>query len=201
MHSLSDIIFGRRSCRRMRNTPRIPYADLLRLVCAGVQAPSGYNAQNYRFIIIDNPAEIAKLSSLKQPTRLTSQAAAWIVVISDDSAHLDIKPHEYHIWSKLWTQNCAAAIQNILLLATDMGYATCWVSLVAEMDYTRLLSGETWRQLFAAYELPEAASPHGIVLVGHPEERDADGFPMGDEVHGRRDVKRRPALDYILRKR
>ena len=200
MNSLEDIILSRRSCRRMKNTPPIPYVDLLRLVFAGVHAPSSNNGQNYRFLVIDDPAEIAKLSQVKVPARLASQAAAWIVVVSDDSGHVDIRPDEYHIWSKLWTQNCAAAIQNILLLATDMGYATCWLSLVKEMDGTRLLSGMTWRSLFANYELPQTGSPHGIVLIGHPEFWDGN-FPAGDEVHGRRPVKRRPVLDYIIRRR
>jgi len=200
MTPLERVILGRRSCRRMRNRPAIPREDLIRLVRAGCHAPSGYNSQNYRFIVIDDPAEIARLSAIKQPTALSSLAAAWIAVVSDDSAHLDVKPHEYHIWSKLWTQNCAAAIQNILLLATHMGYASCWLSHVREMDGTRLLSGLTWRELFADYALPPMASPHGIVLLGWPQDV-SGGFPKGDATHGRRPVARRAAETYILPRR
>lgn len=200
MSRVKQVILARRSCRKMRNAPRIPRRDLLRLVRAGSHAPSGNNSQNYRFIVVDDPAEIAELAAIKQPTALSARAAAWIAVISDDRAHCDIPPSEYHIWSQLWTQNCAAAIQNILLLATDMGYASCWLSHVEAMDGTRLLAGRTWRELFANYELPPLASPHGIVLLGWPEEYH-EGFPKGDKMHGRRPVERLDPEAYILPRR
>ena len=197
-----EVLLNRRSCRKFVSGARIPEEDILRLVAAGVHAPCGSNSQNVRFLAITDAEEIARLGALKTPKALMRSAAAWIVVFTDQHVHKGYPESEHVIWSKLWTQNAAAAVQNILLLATAMGHGSCWISFVPEMNKTRLTSGvDIHTELFKDYVVPAHYAVRGLVLLGVPQTRDALGYPAGDEIHGGKPVKRQPIEAYTIKKR
>ena len=193
---VEEVIKRRRSCRRMVLS-RIPDATLERLVEAGTWAPSGSNHQNIRFILLKTPKRMALLGKLKAPKALVAKASAGILVLADGDVPL--KRGEEDIWRKLWPQNAAAAIQNILLLATAMGLASCWVSFLECMSGTRLTSGKAWRTLLPEYKIPLAMRVMGLVALGQAEDHDDHGFPKGDEKHGGQLVVRRGVNSYLLR--
>ncbi len=91
---------------------------------------------------------------------------------------------EYHIWEPLEIQNCAASMQNILIQATAMGLATCWISASDAMNHTRLFSGKSWRSLLSNYVIPEYYKLQGIITVGRPAKVDELGFAVGESKHG-----------------
>ncbi len=115
----------------------------MRLVEAGVWAPSGHNSQNQRFMILDKPEEIQALDKIRYvwPYRSSARkaaeasrrgilagAVAAIVVFSDDLLNHPAPSGEYYIWGDLSRQNCSAAMQNILLMATALGIGSVWIS-------------------------------------------------------------------------
>jgi nitroreductase len=213
---VANVIRKRRSTRHFLDTP-IPKSVLLQLVEAGIWAPSGSNWQNQRFLIIDDKQEVERLGHLRfvwpyrnadqskirkdHPGGIIGHAAAVIAVFADSLENDRRGMGEYHLWEALEIQNCAASIENILLLATSFGIASCWVSASEGMNCTRLLSGRSWRHAFADYAIPPYYKIQGLVLLGYPRTVDDEGFPPGESMHGAtiwQGVERKPIESYLV---
>ena len=162
-------------------------------------APSSSNSQNQRFLLIDDKSEIQRLGISRSPKRLIQSATACIVVFSNNTVH-KYTDLERVLWRGLWTQNCAASIQNMLLMATAQGLGSCWISWRDSFDGSRLLYGSTWREMFTDYDIPNGCSIHGMVLLGWPE-KTQDGFPLGDDRHGGKSVEDRDLNDFLIRRK
>jgi nitroreductase len=216
-HYVEEIIKRRRSTRYFMDEP-VPYETLIKLVEASVHAPSGTNTQCQRFLIISDPSDIARLDSVrfswpykssairnKQGDRkgIIANAAALILVFSDSTPNLRPMTGEYFIWRLLDIQDCSAAIENILIMATAMGLGTCWVSASEAMNHTRLLSKRTWREALADYAIPPEYNIQGVILIGHAKTKDPDGFPVGERMHGWdwSPTARRPVENYLIDRR
>jgi len=103
-------IIKRRSIRSYTGDP-IPQADLEKIVDAGRLAPSGNNRQPWDFIVVTHDAMIQKLSVAAD---WSAKAGAMIVVVMNTG-------------SKYWVEDGSAAVENMLLAATALGYGTCWL--------------------------------------------------------------------------
>lgn len=106
-----DAIYKRRSVREFTGQP-IPKEDLIKIVDAGRWAPSGYNRQPWDFILITDREMIIKL---KIAAQWMENAGAIIAVVLEPGA------------SKFWLEDGSAAIENILLASTALGYGSCWL--------------------------------------------------------------------------
>lgn len=100
----------RRSIRNFTGDP-IPLSDLEKIVNAGRLAPSGNNRQPWDFVVVTDQAIRQHLS---KAAAWSANASAIIVVVMDPS-------------SKYWIEDGSAAIENILLAATNLGYGSCWL--------------------------------------------------------------------------
>lgn len=100
----------RRSIREFTGEP-IPTEALEIIVDAGRLAPSGNNQQPWDFIIV---TDRSILQRLRKAASWSADAAAMIVVVVDPS-------------TKYWCEDGSAAIENMLLAATALGYGTCWL--------------------------------------------------------------------------
>lgn len=212
-------IARRRSVRHFTNEP-IPDDLLERLISAGANAPSGSNWQNQRFLTITDQDEIMRIGKerfvwpykganqekIKQshPGGIIGHAAAVIMVFSNSKENDRRGNGEYHIWQGLEIQNCAASIENILILATAMGIGTCWISGSDKMNYTRMLSDGSWRKLLSSYDIPPYYNLQGIIILGYPKAKDEEGYPKGERMHGAtvwQSTDRRPNDYYLIKKR
>ena len=99
------------------NTP-VPREDLLKILQAGCDAPSGCNKQTTSFIAVDDPEKIAELFTVIKKG-LGKTAPAMICVLTRKI--IAYRDRSFYI------QDYSAAIQNMLLAITDLGYASCWV--------------------------------------------------------------------------
>jgi nitroreductase len=208
----------RRSVRHFNDKP-IPQDILDRLISAGIAAPSGSNWQNQRYLVVTDSEEImrigrerfvwpykgANIEKVKQshPGGILGHSAALIIVFSDSRENDRRGNGEYHVWQNLEIQNCSAAIENILVLATALGLGTCWVSASDAMNYTRMLSGGSWRTLLSGYDIPDYYSLQGIIMLGYPKASDEDGYAKGETMHGAtvwQSTARRPLHDYLIGK-
>ena len=71
------------------------------------------------------------------------------------------------ICSAFWPQDCGAAIENLLLQATDLGYGTCWCGFYPVMERVEKLQNL----------LQVSSIPLAVVAVGKAEQNpDARGF-------------------------
>lgn len=183
-----EAIAQRRSIRKFRDTP-VTDEQIRALLHAATLAPSGKNAQPWRFAVVrgEKRAEMiatmragmeaakahgADLGSSPWTVQIMEKAPVTIFVFNDDLENADLSYSMRDIISNsVNVQSIGAAIQNLLLAAHDMGLGTLWICDVfyAYLELCEWL-GET-HQLVAA------------VAVGYPdEEPDARPRKSVDEV-------------------
>jgi len=112
---LIDAMMSRRSVRTFLPDRRVSREMLEKLVLAGVEAPSGCNMQLRQFVIVDDPAVLAKLAPF---SRALPTAPACIAILAEPKA----TPY-----GEYWRQDASASMQNMLLMATDLGFGSCWI--------------------------------------------------------------------------
>lgn len=171
------VIRGRRSVRTGYTGEGVPARVLRDIIEAGVYAPTGGNTQGVRFLPVTTRDAIMRLAEAKPG--MSPKASAAIVVME--------RPAEGY-WSRLAAQDCAAAIQNMALMATAHGLASCWFSAYADMGGTKRLRGRTWRELSGDTGELE---PFGILQIGYSSCK-------GDASHRGRPVARQPLEHYIV---
>lgn len=214
---LQKIILSRRSVRVFTDKP-ISEQDINDLVHAAIYAPSGSNAQNQRFAVIKEKKQLHALGTVRwvwpyktrrtteqlktsYPAGIIGKATAAIVVFADASLTDRRCNGEYPIWESLEVSNTSASIQNILLLATSKGIASCWLSFNHKMSHSRLMSDQSICEAFPRYHIPPHLKPQGIVILGYPKRIDENGFPYGEDYHGtaHQPVARKPIDYYLIR--
>ena len=115
--SILDLVNRRHSYRgKYENTP-VPKADLIKIMEAGLAAPSGCNKQTTSLIAVDDPAVLEKLHSVIVPPAGETAPAIICVLTRRIFAYRD---------KCFAVQDYAAAIENMLLTITELGYSSCW---------------------------------------------------------------------------
>ncbi len=103
----------------MEPTP-VPREHLRQIVQAGLQAPSAANTQTTAYVIVDDPQVLAGLAAIVPNSDPLRTAPAVLVVLVDrhdpQSERADFGPVNY-----------GASVENALLAATGLGYATLWM--------------------------------------------------------------------------
>jgi nitroreductase len=102
----------KRACVRNLRPVEVPEADLERILDAGRRAASGCNTQPFDFVVIRDPATLAKLASAQKPIGMVSLA---IALVADP---------EKSAW---WLEDIAASTENMMLAIAALGYATVWI--------------------------------------------------------------------------
>ncbi len=96
----------------------VPRGDLVKIVQAGIQAPSGKNEQTTSFIIVDDPDLLRQAAEIVgRPVCATARAMIACVI--------DPRPVIRDL--SFAVEDCAAAVENMLLAITALGYATVWL--------------------------------------------------------------------------
>ena len=122
---LFEAIGKRHSYRGPFTDAPVPEEDLRRIVQAGIQAPSGKNEQTASFVILNDPALVRQAAEIiNRPACQT--ARAMIVCVTDPRP--TFYGHSFH------AEDCAAAVENMLLAITALGYATVWLDGVLRLD-------------------------------------------------------------------
>jgi nitroreductase len=125
----------RRSIRRFTGDG-IPKRNLETIVDAGRLAATGSNLQPWEFVVVTERAMIAELTVAEA---WIAQAGAVIVVVMDPS-------------SRWWVEDGSAAIENMLLATTALGYGACWVEgdmLPHEEHFKKLLGIPVQKRVLA----------------------------------------------------
>ena len=116
-NELIDLILSRRSYRGRYRPTKVPREDLRAIMQAGLAAPSGCNKQTTSLIAVDDPETLEKLRAVIDPP-VGETAPAMICVLSRK-----INAYRDRCFS---VQDYAAAIENMLLAITALGYQSCW---------------------------------------------------------------------------
>jgi len=115
-----EAIQKRHSYRGAYEDIPIPREDLRHIVQAGIQAPSGINLQTTSFVIVDDANLVAQIHAMHKMQLAMQQAKAYIVCIMD--RNLDANSG-----LSFQVEDCAAAVENMLLAITALGYASVWI--------------------------------------------------------------------------
>jgi nitroreductase len=121
----------------------IPREDLEKIVDAGRLAATGSNRQPWDFIIV---TEREMIEQLKVASKWMENAGAIIAVVMDPA-------------SRWWVEDGAAAVENMLIASTALGYGSCWLegyTLPREEEFKKLL------------DVPEGKRLMTLVPIGVP---------------------------------
>ena len=120
-----EAIAKRHSYRGQFTDAPVSEEDLRKIVQAGIQAPSGKNEQTTSFVIVSDPDVLKKAAGIiHRPVCET--ARAMIVCITD--------PRPVFHGETFHAEDCAAAVENMLLAITALGYATVWLDGVLRLE-------------------------------------------------------------------
>ncbi|MEN8127454.1 MAG: nitroreductase family protein [Planctomycetota bacterium] len=119
--NLFDAIKRRHSYRGDYNDMAVRKDDLTAIVQAGLDAPSGKNAQTTRFVIVDKPELLSQITAMHPGNKAFQQAKAMIACIIDKNPEAIYEGFEFQV------EDCAAAVENMLLAITALGYGSVWV--------------------------------------------------------------------------
>ena len=118
---LFEAIAKRHSYRGEFTDQSVSRDDLRKIIDAGIKAPSGKNGQTTRFVIVDAPDVLAKIGSMHATNKAVRQAKAMIACVIDKQPEAIYEGYSFQI------EDCAAAVENMLLAITALGYASVWI--------------------------------------------------------------------------
>lgn len=115
---LFETIAKRYSYRDRFTDAPVPREDLERIVQAGIQAPSAKNEQVATFVIVDDPALLGQIAEIVDKPVCRS-AKAIIACVTD--------PRPVFSEISFAVEDGAAAVENMLLAITALGYSSVWL--------------------------------------------------------------------------
>jgi nitroreductase len=118
---------------------------------AAMSAPSAMGARPWHLIAVSDRGVLDAMSRIHPYAQMLSSAQCALVVCGDSDAE---------ILPDFFQQNCAAATENILIAATDLGLGSVWVGLYPNEKYRR-----DFKKLF---KLPDNIEPFALVPLGFP---------------------------------
>ncbi len=172
-----EAIKKRRSIRRYKDTP-IPEQDLMEILEAGLYAPSAVNLQPW-YVVAIRSAEgrkkleetMAHVSRVMEPSlrerfakhpEVAAESTRFIRQLGGAPLYILVfqMKDEYKKTASTITQSVAAAIENMLLAATEKGLGSCWLTAPVEAG-----AGDQLRETFA----PEKGELVALLTLGYPE--------------------------------
>jgi nitroreductase len=193
MKNLTDVIRDRRSTPSFDGTP-VPASDLRQILEAGLHAPSGYNMQPWRFVVVQTPEQKRKLRAASYNQPKVEEASVMIVACGDmDGWRKDLDqmlemglaggmPESYAAQAKSSVSNYMSSFtpdQMKLWLNKQVMLAFTSMMLMAEsLGYdTAPMEGFEQDKVHEALRLPLSYWAVALLAVGHL--KGADKFDGG----------------------
>ncbi len=148
-----EAILSRRSIRRYTAETISPEV-IEELLKAAMAAPSAYNVQPWRFIVIDDHQILDVIPEFHPYAGMLPQAQLAIAVCGDTLVQPD-----------RWMLDCSTAAQNILLAAHARGLGAVWVGVYPV--------SERMKEIQNLLNLPDHILPLCLISLGHPQENKA----------------------------
>ena len=147
---LYDGLLTRRSIRKFTGG-RVDDEIIIKIVKAGMYAPSANNTRPWHFIIVDDREIIGSIMKVHPYSSMLSEASHAIVVCGDEK--LQNGPGYYVL-------DCSAATQNILLAAHALGFGAVWLGVEPKDDRKKAIKN--------ILGLPDYIHPVSIISLGIP---------------------------------
>jgi nitroreductase len=124
------------------------------MLSMATQAPSSGNTQEWVFVVVKKKENRAKLAEAYVIDRKFQFDAPAIIVVCADIDAIEAKYGERGVLLYA-AQDTAAAIENLMLAATERGLATCWIGAFNE---------QVVRNAIAA---PQRIRPMAMITLGY----------------------------------
>ena len=151
-----ECIQKRYSYRGAYLSTAVPRDDLEKIMKAGLAAPSGCNKQTTSLVGIDDPRLLESITGLINKNGFSGKMppAGICVLTQEIPGYADVY---------FYVQDYSAAIENMLLAITSLGYASCWI----EGQVTE--SKETQKKISELLNIPEKYIVVGYLPIVIPE--------------------------------
>jgi SagB-type dehydrogenase family enzyme len=160
MHVM-EAIKKRRSIRKYKKVA-VEWDKVVAVLEAGRYAPTAGNLQSWKFIVVSEEELKRKVSEACLNQHWIAEAPMIIVVCANPPK---VVQHYGDRGEKLYMiQDCAAAVENMLLTATDQGLASCWIGAFDDDLLINVLG------------IPERAKAMAVVVLGYADEEVPEPF-------------------------
>lgn len=149
-----ELVKRRTSVRKYRDE-KVPEELLRRLIDAARYAPSGGNCQPWHFVVVTGDELRKRLMERCYPAFSWPRTAPAVIVVC---AEAEVSGEKYGDRGRnlFCIQDTAAAAENILLAAAELGLGSCWMGAFDEAACSEAL------------QLPPARRPVAVIPVGYP---------------------------------
>ena len=148
-----EIIHSRRSIRKYEKR-KVSDELIIKIISAGMAAPSAGNQQPWQFILIKDEKILSKIPQIHPYAAMAKDAPVAILICGD----LGLEKHE-----GFWVQDCSAATENILLAANALGLGAVWTGVFPVQER---ING--FKKLL---DIPENVIPFALIPLGFPAEK------------------------------
>lgn len=146
-------ITTRRSIRKY-TSEAVPEETVTEILKAAMCAPSAGNEQPWHFIVITDRAILNEIPKVHPYSSMLKGTSVAILVCGDET----LEKHKGY-----WVQDCAAATENMLLMATELGLGSVWLGVYPLEDRV-----EGMRKLLG---IPSHITPFSLLPLGYPAEQ------------------------------
>jgi nitroreductase len=145
---------GKRRSVRSFKSGEVPEEDVIKILEAGIKAPSAGNIQPWAFVVTRDLKSKALLSEAALGQGSVRGASVVITVcVKEEEAAARYGDRGRKLYC---IQDTAAVVENILLALVAMGYGACWIGAFNE------------EAVRAALKVPSDARPVAMIPIGVP---------------------------------
>jgi len=155
MNTFYSLLKNRRSTRKF-STQTIENDKIETLKSTVLMSPTGKNAKEWEFILVDDKDILASLAKSKEHgSELIAKAPLAIVVLGDTTK------------SDVWIEDCSIASIILQLQAEELGLGSCWVQIRQRKQKNGTLAEDSVRGLL---DIPSHYAVVSIVAIGYKDE-------------------------------
>jgi len=151
--NLTEAIRARRSIRKFKKGAEIPEEHIKAMLEAAMMAPSACNTRPWDFTVVKSEAVRKEIARVHPYARMVADASIAVIVSARPVQLPDDLP-EY------WPQDCAAATENLLLQAVELGYGAVWCGVYPQKERV-----ESIRKIIGGDSVP-----FNVIAVGVTDE-------------------------------
>lgn len=154
--TLSEILFRRRSVRKFTDR-KVDRQTINKILEATLTAPSSKNTRSSRFMVVEDPTMLERISQMRDSGSAFVKNAPMAVIVLGDTALTD-----------LWVDNCAISATILQLAAEEQGLGSCWVHVNGrprKKDAPDM--GTAAEYLRKLLPIPASWSPLCVVALGY----------------------------------
>ena len=152
MTNFKELVQVRRSHRRFTDQPIDP-EEVRIILRAALMSPTSKGQRAWKFVVVDNPLDIERLSDAKDVGSQFMKGAPLAIVVLGDPAQNDC-----------WIEDGSIAAISMQYQAEELGLGSCWV----QMRGRGLSDGHSADEVIRGIlDLPENLSTLCVIAIGH----------------------------------